>query len=339
MSTRRREGELLCLTQSFFREHLERSHGVSSHTVRAYRDTLRLFFGFLATRNESSVATLQLADLDVCAVKDFLFHLEAQRANSAATRNCRLTALRSFFAHLVRHDLTRAGQYQQVLSLPLKRTMTSPAVYLEPEEMSVILRQPDRRSVFGLRDRALLLFLYNTGARVSEALAVRPQDLCLVRPRQVRLYGKGKKERLCPLWDVTAAAIKKLLQHAHCPDGEPIFRNRLGEPLTRDGVACLLRKYTALAARDLPALRRRHVTPHVLRHSCAVALLQAGNDLTVIRDYLGHSSVATTNRYLSCNLQMKREALDRFWRRAGLHPSGATAWKPTPDLLSFLSSL
>lgn len=338
MSSRRHTDELLSLTQRFFREHLEASHGASTHTVRAYRDTLRLFFSFLAKRKECSVAGLTLADLDVHAVKNFLFHLESQRANSSTTRNCRLTALRSFFAHLVRHDLTRAAQYQQVLSLPMKRTTTAPAVYLEPEEMSVILQQPDRRSMLGLRDRALLLFIYNTGARVSEALAVRLQDLSLARPRQVRLYGKGKKERLCPLWDETAAAIKQLLELAQSPEGEPIFRNRLGEPLTRDGVAYLLRKYTARAARDLPALHRRLVTPHVLRHSCAVALLQAGNDLTVIRDYLGHSSVATTNRYLSCNLQMKREALDRFWRRAGLHPTHA-AWKPKPDLLAFLSSL
>jgi len=123
------------------------------------------------------------------------------------------------------------------------------------------------------------------------------------------------------------------------PPDEPIFRNRHGEPLTRDGVACLLGKYTALAARELPALRRRHVTPHVLRHSCAVALLQAGNDPTVIRDYLGHASVATTNRYISSNLQMKREALDRFWRHAGLSPTRAAPWKPRPDLLAFLTSL
>jgi site-specific recombinase XerD len=221
----------------------------------------------------------------------------------------------------------------------MKRTTIAPAVYLEPEEMAVIRRQPDCRSILGLRDRALLLFIYNTGARISEALAVRLQDLSLTRPRQVRLYGKGRKERLCPLWNETTAAIQQFLERAPGPEGAPIFRNRLGEPLTRDGAADLLRKYTALAARDLPALRRRRVTPHVLRHSCAVALLQAGNDLTVIRDYLGHSSVATTNRYLSCNLQMKREALERFWRRAGLHPARAAGWKPKPDLLAFLSSL
>lgn len=334
-----RTDELLSLTQSFFREHLEQTCGASAHTVRAYRDALRLFFSFLAQTTGSSVAKLRLADLDVQAVKAFLFHLESQRANCTATRNCRLTALRSFFAHLVRHDLTRAAQYQQALALPLKRASTAPAVYLEPEEMAIILKQPDRRSALGLRDRALLLFIYNTGARVSEALAVRLQDLSLVRPRQVRLYGKGKKERLCPLWGETAAAIKQLIKLRHTSQDEPIFRNRHGEPLTRDGVSCLLRKYTALAARELPALRRRHVTPHVLRHSCAVALLQAGNDSAVIRDYLGHASVATTNRYISSNLQMKREALERFWRRAGLAPTRAAPWKPKPDLLAFLTSL
>jgi len=339
MSRSERRDELLSLTQSFFREHLERTCGASAHTVRAYRDALRLFFSFLARSAGGSVVRLTLADLNVQAVSAFLFHLETRRANSIATRNGRLTALRSFFAHLLRHDLTRAAQYQQVLALPLKRTPTAPAAYLEPEEMSAILKQPDRRSALGLRDRALLLFIYNTGARVSEALAVRLQDLSLTRPRQIRLYGKGKKERLCPLWDETAAAMKQLVKLGHASPDEPIFRNRHGEPLTRDGVACLLRKYTALAARELPTLRRRHVTPHVLRHSCAVALLQAGNDPTVIRDYLGHASVATTNRYISSNLQMKREALDRFWRHAGLSSTRAAPWKPKPDLLAFLRAL
>jgi integrase/recombinase XerD len=340
MSRTDRTDQLLSLTQSFFREHLQRTYGASAHTVRAYRDALRLFFSFLARTKGVSVTQLKLVDLDVNTVKAFLLHLESHRDNSAATRNCRLTALRSFFAHLVRHDLTCAAQYQQVLALPLKRTPTAPAAYLEPEEMSIILKQPDRGSALGIRDRALLLLLYNTGARVSEALAVRSQDLSLTRPRQVRLYGKGKKERLCPMWDETTAAIKQLVKLGppRSPD-EPIFRNRHGEPFTRDGVACLLRKYTALAARELPALRRRNVTPHVVRHSCAVALLQAGNDPTVIRDYLGHASVATTNRYISSNLQMKREALERFWRRAGLSPIRATPWKPKPDLLAFLTSL
>jgi integrase/recombinase XerD len=338
-ASKKRLDPLLTLTQSFFCEYLQQTRGASAHTVRAYRDTLRLFFDFLARSTRRSVEKLTLADLNAQTVQAFLMHLQSQRANTATTRNCRLTALRSFFAHLVRHDLTRAAQYQQVLAVPSKRTTQAPATYLEPEEMAHLLKQPDRTSTLGLRDYALLLLMYNTGARVSEALAVRMHDLCLARPKQVRLYGKGRKERLCPLWDETASALTRLAKRASLPSDEPIFRNRRTEPLTRDGVAYLLQKYTMLAARAAPAWRRRHVTPHMLRHSCAVALLQAGNDPTVIRDYLGHASIATTNRYIACNLQMKRDALEHFWQRAGISDKRTALWKPQPDLMTFLSSL
>jgi integrase/recombinase XerD len=339
MSIRSSCDPLMTLTESFFREHLAGTRGASAHTVRAYRDALRLFFSFLAQHTRCSLTQLRLSHLTVEAVTAFLNHLQSTRNNTAATRNCRLTALRSFFRHLASDDLTRAAQYSRVLALPAKRSPVTPAAYLEPQEVSLLLRQPDRSTTQGVRDYALLLFLYNTGARISEALAVRVQDLYLSRPKQVRLFGKGKKERLCPLWNETVAALRTLATLERSTAHEPLFRNRHGEPLTRDGVACLLRKYTALAAREMPTLRRRRITPHVMRHSCAVALLQAGNDLTVIRDYLGHASVATTNRYVSTNLKMKRAALESFWLRSGLCASRVTAWKPKPDLLAFLSSL
>lgn len=330
---------LMAITESFFREHLGQVRGASAHTVRAYRDALRMFFGFLAQHARCSVAQLTLTHLNVAAVTAFLKHLESDRANAAATRNCRLTALRSFFRHLLSNDPTRAAQYSRVLALPSRRSATTPASYLEPEQVAIILKQPDRSTVSGKRDHALLLFLYNTGARISEALAVRPQDLCLARPRQVRLFGKGSKERLCPLWNETVVALGQLATLQRSEPHEPVFRNHRGEPLTRDGAAYLLRKYTSLAARRVPALRRHRITPHVFRHSCAVALLQAGNDLTVIRDYLGHASVATTNRYVATNLKMKRDALESFWRRSGLSSTRASRWKPKPDLLAFLASL
>lgn len=330
---------LLPLVESFFREHLTRMRGASPHTVRAYRDTLRLLFGFIADGAGRSVADLTLDDLSVETIMAFLTHLEAKRANTVASRNYRLAAIRSFFKHLVRHDLSRAEQYQRVLALPSKRAHTPAAQYLEPEDVRLILRQPDRRTAAGLRDQALLLFLYNTGARVSEALGVRVAHLSLVSPRQVRLHGKGDKVRLCPLWRETATTLQQL---PVVRDGHPndlLFCNRHGHVLSRDGVAYILRKYTALAAREVPALPRRHISPHVLRHSCAVALLQAGVDVTVIRDYLGHSSIATTSRYITTNLKMKRDALEVFWRRSGLVSARATPWKPTPDLLAFLASL
>jgi integrase/recombinase XerD len=337
----RRKDQLLPLVESFFREHLDRMRGASPHTVRAYRDTLRLLFMFIADRNQHQrdVANLQLTDLHVDAVKAFLAHLESKRGNKAASRNYRLAAIRTFCKHLIRNDLSHADQYQRVLALPSKKTHPSIAQYLEPEDVRVILEQPDRRTEQGLRDHALLTFMYNTGARVSEALGVRLEDLSLVHPKQVVLHGKGKKSRICPLWRETVKTLQCLPRVRGGQRGDLIFRNIRGEPLTRNGVAYLLRKYTALAARKLSSLRRRRITPHVVRHSAAVAMLQGGVYVTVIRDVLGHASIATTSRYITTNLQMKREALEVFWRHAGISPKRSTPWKPKPDLLAFLASL
>jgi site-specific recombinase XerD len=239
--------------------------------------------------------------------------------------------------HLLRHDVTRAGQYGRILAIRNKKALRRVATYLEPEEARAVIAAIDRRSRNGERDHALLLFLYNTGARVSEALAIRAGDLQLERPRQVRLLGKGRKERICPLWPETASALHRIIPVKSGEDS--LFRNTLGAPLTRDGVAYLLRKYVRSAAHHAPSLRKRRVTPHVMRHSCAVALLQAGIDVSVIRDYLGHASVATTSRYITTNLQMKRDVLEAFWKRAGLDPAAPRRWRPSPKLLAFLESL
>jgi site-specific recombinase XerD len=330
---------LLSLVEAFFRSYLVQTRGASAHTIRAYRDTLRLLFRFLAERRGCKVAELSLDDLHVDAILAFLSHLEGARANSIASRNIRLAEIRSFFRHLVEHDLPRAGQYQRVLSLPNKRAAVRAAQYLEPQDVKHLLAQPDRSTAAGCRDHALMLFLYNTGARISEALGVRVNDLSLASPRQVRLFGKGSKERVCPLWRETAQALAQLPAVHEGPSSERVFCNRAGTALTRDGAAYLLRKYTTMAARASPALRRRRVTPHVLRHSCAVALLQAGVDITVIRDYLGHASIATTSRYVATNLKMKRDALEQFWTQSGLTPTRARQWTPRPDVLAFLASI
>jgi site-specific recombinase XerD len=183
------------------------------------------------------------------------------------------------------------------------------------------------------------MFLYNTGARVSEALAVRAEHLSLDSPRYVRLFGKGSKERVCPLWRETAVTLAQLPAVRDGRSADRVFCNRAGKGLTRDGVAYLLRKYATLAARVSPAWRHRRLTPHMLRHSCAVALLQSGVDITVIRDYLGHASIATTSRYVATNLKMKRDALEQFWSRSGLSPTRVRPWKPKSDVLSYLASI
>ena len=337
--TRRPPNRLPVLVESFFRDYLQRVRGASAHTRRAYRDTLRLLLVYLADTKNCDVDALQLGDLQVEAISAFLAHLESQRGNTPATRNCRLAAIRALFKHLTRHDPSRAEQYARVLSLPAKKAKKTPAAYLEPEDVRLILQQPDRRTSSGFRDHALLLFLYNTGARVSEALAVRVADLDFAPPPQVRLQGKGDKERLCPLWRETANVLQRLPTVRDGRSGDPLFLSQRGVPLSRDGVAYILRKHADSAAHAAPALRRRSITPHLMRHSCAVALLQAGVDITVIRDYLGHTSVAITSRYITTNLNIRREALEAFWERAGISPTRPTPWEPKPALLSFLASL
>lgn len=328
---------LLTLTESFFRNYLQRTRGASPHTVRAYRDALKLFFLFLASQRHKPLSHLDLEDIQCDFVLAFLDHVESIRGNSPLTRNCRLAAVRSFVQHLLRQDVTRAGQYGRILAIRNKRALRRAATYLEPEEARAVISAVDRRSRDGERDHALLLFLYNTGARVSEALAIRASDLRLERPRQVRLLGKGQKERICPLWSETTAALRRIIPAVKT--GEVLFRNNCGVPLTRDGVAYVLNKYVRHAAEHVPALRKRRITPHVMRHSCAVALLQAGIDISVIRDYLGHASVATTSRYIATNLQMKRQVLEAFWKRSGLDSKAPKRWRPSPKLLTFLESL
>jgi integrase/recombinase XerD len=327
------------LVTSYFRDHLQRIRGASPHTVRAYALTIRLYLSFLADTKRRSVSTICLGDLDVRGVADFLADLERTRGNIVSSRNSRLAALHGFFEYLLRHDPINAEHYHQVLALPSKRATLRPAVYLEPELVRSILEQPDQRTSRGVRDCALLLFLYNTGARIAEALSTRWEDIETAKPPTVRLRGKGRRERICPLWPETVAALRRLVETRPPSSGGPLFRNDRGGCLTRDGAAYILDKYVARATTAMPALRKIRVTPHVLRHSCAVALLQAGVDVTVIRDYLGHASIATTNRYLSTNLEMRRRVLERFWKRSGLSRATSKSPRPSADIIQFLDSL
>jgi integrase/recombinase XerD len=329
----------LYLLESFFQQHLRKTCGASPHTVRAYRDTLQLFFGFLAEESNQGMDYLKLSDITAQRVLAFLMHLEAKRGNGAATRNARRAALRSFVHYLLRHDLEHADQYGRILALPAKRNRQTPPDYLEPEQFRILLDQVDLRTRWGARDAALLLFLYNTGARISEALQVRWCDLHIQRPRQVRLRGKGNKERICPLWKQTTDLLQSLQDHDSAPPENHVFLNSRGLPLTRDGAAYLLRFYDKNARQVHSSLPKARVHPHTLRHSCAVGLLQAGVELTAIRDYLGHSSIATTGRYLQTNLAMKQKVLSQFWRSAGLEPKAGVRWRPSQKLLGFLRSL
>jgi site-specific recombinase XerD len=327
------------LIQSFFQQHLVQARGASPHTIRAYRDALRLFLEHLAQQQHRGIDRLTLSDVTSQQVLDFLRGLENRRGNQAVTRNLRLAALRSWVKHLLRHDPAHADQYARILAVPAKRTLHVQPDYLEPEQFRLVLNQVDMRTPRGIRDGALLLFLYNTGARVGEVLLMRWTDVCLSRPHQVRLHCKGGKERICPLWKQTADLLRRLRCHASASAESQVFLNSHGQPLSRDGVAYLLRHYYQLARKQHSSLPKPSIHPHVLRHSCAVALLQAGIDLTAIRDYLGHSSVATTGRYLQTNLAMKREVLSQFWKRAGLECGQPKRWRPSQGLLAYLESI
>jgi len=322
--------------QSFFVDYLQRMRGCTRGTLTSYRDTLRLFLDYAAQSKKVPLERLRLVDFDVTLVLAFLDHLESKRHNSVATRNCRLAALHSFFAHVLRSYPDHAGQLARILALPPKRQANSPPHYLDPPVVQTLLRHPDRQSPAGRRDYALLLFLYNTGSRVSEVTALRHKDL-LPGPA-VQLDGKGGKQRVCPLWPETLAAIRSQSASADSDADQPVFRNVRGQALSRHGVYHIIGRHAVALHRMDPRFPNK-IWPHLLRHSCAVALLQAGVDLITIRDQLGHVSVATTGRYATSNLKLKRNALEAFWAAAGLTASRRKTWRPGPKLSQFLQSI
>ena len=325
------------LLQLFFHDWLIRRRDASSHTVHAYRDAWRLFLRFVATRRKRDVAELGFVDLTGSEVLAFLDHVERERRGSVATRNCRLAALRSFFLFVADREPLAAGQCGEVLRIPTKRAPHKTITYLETEEVASILAQPDRSTISGQRDHALLALLYNTGARIHEALALTSDTVRLDAPAQVRLMGKGRKERVCPLWPETAALLRAFLKREPRPEHEPLFANRYGDPLHASGVRFRLRQYVAAASKQQPRLREKHVTPHTFRHTAAVHLVAAGVDVTVIRSWLGHVHLDTTYLYAQANVETKRKAIDQVDGDA--RPTRPPRWKRDPALMAWLDSL
>jgi integrase/recombinase XerD len=326
--------------RGFFVDHLPNVRGASPHTVRSYRDALALFLRFLATRHRRPLVDLDFQDLTTDDVIAFLHHLEADRHNDPTTRNARLAAIHAFARYAAAGCPEHLELCQRLLAVPFKRARLRVVEYLEGDEVRALLDAPDRTSPDGRRDHALLHTLFNTGARVQEILDLRPCDLQLVRPFQVRLRGKGRKERLCPLWPQTVQILLPLLaEHGIDPAAAaPLFRNHRGEPLTRFGVRYLIRKYARRAACAAPTLTGKRVHPHTLRHTTAVHLLQAGVDLVTISHWLGHASVETTNRYAAVDLEMKRAALAKARPAVAVDPA-VVAWRRDASILEWLEAL
>lgn len=325
------------LLHSFFHEWLAESRNASVHTIRSYRDTWRLFLRFVAERKRKEVAEIKLADLTASEVSAFLGHAEHDRMGTIGTRNCRLAAIRSFFHFVAGKEPTAIAQCTEVIAVPFKRAPIPAPCYLEPREVEAILAEPDRSTLEGLRDHALLSFLYNSGARIQEALDLTPEAIRFETPNCVRLYGKGRKERICPLWPETILLLKKLLEWQPRQPSERLFVNRYGEPLGASGVRFKLAAYVEAAAKTVPTLRSKTVTPHSFRHATAVHLVSAGVDVTVIRSWLGHVSLDTTNHYAQANLETKRKALERV----GAPGKGKKlpSWKRDASVLAWLDSL
>jgi integrase/recombinase XerD len=323
------------LLQDFFCQWLTAQRNASPRTIASYRDTFRLLLRFVQDRSNGSLSTLTLAGLDAPIVLGFLDHLERDRRNSVRSRNARLAALKSFYHYVASRDPAHLPVVQRVLAIPRKRHDRPVLGFLQPTEMHAVQEATDRSTWSGRRDHVLLATLYNTGARVSELVSLQASDFAAGPTATLHLRGKGRKERRVPLWKSTARLLSRWLVDNPGPTDRPLFPNRDGQALTRSGVAFRLRLAAQQAAHGCPSLRGRKISPHTLRHTTAMHLLQAGVDITVIALWLGHASPTTTHGYVEADLAMKKRALDKLVEPA----QRRTRFTPSNDLLGFLDRL
>lgn len=323
------------LIQDFFLRRLINQRGASPRTVESYRDAFELLFGYIEQRLGKQPSALSLADLDAPMILDFLEHLETVRHNSARTRNARLAAIHSFMRYAAVRDPASLPITTRVLAIPSKRFDRPVLSHLSREQVAAILAAPDRTTWSGQRDAVLLAVAYNTGARVSELTALQVRDALVDRQAALHLHGKGRKERVIPLWANTAAQLRAWLSRLHAPPEAPVFPNRNGTAMTRSGVRDRLNRAVTKARRACPSLEDQRVSPHTIRHSTAIHLLQSGVDLAVIALWLGHSSPAVTHHYLEADLATKEATLNRLRDQS----PGPARFRPPDRLLAFLEQL
>lgn len=329
---------------TFFEDFLPVQRGLSPHTIRSYRDALLLLLRFTARELHRTVDRLDVPDLTVERITRFLAALEAERHNSIATRNARLGAIHVFARYLAGQCPEHLGTLQRIIGMPFKRGAVEASIeYLDRAELDALLKSIDRSTELGRRDYALFAFMFNTGARVQEALNVRVADLRLEAPPQVRLLGKGRKARTCPLWPATARLLRDLIAERSGFVDESasplVFTNARGAPLTRYGVRYLLRRYVHKASQVAPSLKSKKLHPHSIRHSTAVALLKSGVDFATISHWLGHAGLNTTMRYARADLDLKRRALAQVFPDAVAPPPGGRLLLDGSDLASWLRKL
>ena len=325
----------------FLLEELVADRNLSPNTQKSYRDAIRLLFGFVAERYSTDPTRVTVEQVDAALVRGFLVHLENDRGNSIATRNQRLAAFHSLFRFIGRLVPELVDHATQIQAIPLRRTAAPVMPYLDKHEIDALLAAPDRRRAQGRRDYSLLLLLYNTGARATEAAQVTVADLSLGTSPSSRFDGKGHKIRTCPLWPHTAKILRGLLgERLDPPRDSPVFLNVRGQQITRYGVHALVARTVDKAAENVPSLRDKRVSPHTIRHTTAVHLLRAGVDINTIRAWLGHVSLETTNRYAEVDLEMKAQALETCAiTEPDPVPKHTPGWHSNSQLMSFLASL
>ena len=323
------------LLQSFFTDRLLRQRAASPHTIAGYRDCFRLLLQFAKERLGKMPSQLRIEDLDAPFIGLFLEHLERTRNNSARTRNARLAAVHSFFRYVALEEPAHALHCHRVLAVPNKRHVRRPIEFLSREEIDALLAVVNPSTWIGRRDRTLLLVAAQAGLRVSELIRLNCQHVVLGTGAHVRCLGKGRKERCTPLRPEAAMMLDAWLRQRQGRPEDPVFPSIRGGRLSRDAVERLITKYSHLAARTCPSLKRKNVSPHVLRHSTAMDLLHHGVDRSVIALWLGHESVETTQMYLHADMRLKEKALSRT------EPLGIklVRYRPNDQLLAFLEGL
>ena len=321
--------------QAFFTDRLALQRQASGHTIAAYRDALKMLTVFAAQRAGKPPSRLDIADLDAQAVGAFLNHLETGRGNSVRTRNARLAAVRSLFGYAALRHPEHAADIARVLAIPPKRYDKTLITYLTEDEITAMLAAPDLDTWTGRRDRALLMLACQTGLRATELTSLTIGDVHLGAGAHVSCLGKGRKQRITPLTPATVTVLRNWLgERGGLPAG-PLFITRRGTPLSRDALERRIAKYTATAAKTCPALLEKKVSPHVLRHSAAMRLLNAGVDTSVIALWMGHENTATTQVYIHADLALKERAIART------APQDTTPgrYQPPDDILAFLDGL
>jgi len=329
------EATLPVLLESYFTDRLMCQRKASPNTIASHRDTFRLLLKYAEKHLKKEPSKLMVENLNSTFIGHFLEYLEKQRGNVARTRNVRLAAIHSFFKYVALEEPSHSALAHRILAIPNKRFKRKSVEFLSRHEIDALLAAPDQTTWTGRRDKVLLLFAVQTGLRVSELIGLRCKDIEFGTGAHVRCTGKGRKERCTPLRKDTVAALRTWIKERKCNPSDPLFPNTRGTQLSRDGVEYLLAKHVNVAKRKCPTLKKKNVTPHVLRHSTAMDMLQHGVDRTVIALWLGHEKLETIQVYIHADMKLKEEALNK----AKPMNMKLKRFRPGDELLKFLNSL